>query len=119
MCQDPKHLFSLIPDPDQNKGDPCFVSAVAYGVDIRLSCPIQFRLLPNQNFVKNAQDPADPAGPWIQDPSGGLPIFMGFKSFHQRNALSYSTLEHGQTGAMLRSTVNHHVLPELGMEHVW
>ena len=84
--------LSLIPDPDQNKEDTSFISVVAYGVYIPLSRPIQFCPLPNQNFEKNAQDPADPAKPWIQDPSGFLPIFMGFKSFHQRNPLSYKTL---------------------------
>ena len=36
-------------------------------------------LLPNQNFAKNAQDPADTAEPWIQGPSGFLPIFTGFE----------------------------------------
>ena len=46
----------------------------------------------SQNFEKNAQDPADSAEPWFQDPSGFLPILMGFKSFHQRNPLSYNTL---------------------------
>ena len=49
-------------------------------VHVRLNC-----LLPNQNFEKNAKDPADPAEPWIQDPSGSLPIFIGFKSFHQKS----------------------------------
>ena len=71
--------FSLIPDPDQNKEDTSFISVVAYGVYIPLSRPIQFCLLPNQNFEKNAKDLEDPAKPWIQDPSGFLPIFMGFK----------------------------------------
>ena len=71
--------FSLIPDPGQNKEDTSFISVVAYGVYIPLSRPIQFRLLTNQNFEKTAQDPVDPAGPWIQDPSGFLSIFMGFK----------------------------------------
>ena len=84
--------FALIPDSDQNKEDTSFISVVAYDVYIPLSRPSQFCLLPNQNFEKNAQDPADPAEPWIQDPSGFLPIFMGFKSFHQRSPLSYNTL---------------------------
>ena len=44
-----------------------------------------FCLLPNQNFENNPQDPADPAETWIQDPSEFSPIFMVFKSFHQRN----------------------------------
>ena len=84
--------FSLIPDPDQNKEDTSFISVRAYGDYIPLSHPIQFCPLPNQIFEKNAQDPADPTKPWIQEPSGFLPIFMGFKSFHQRNPLSYKTL---------------------------
>ena len=84
--------FSLIPDPDQNKEDASLISAVSYGVYIPLSRPIQFCPLPSQNFEKNAQDPGDPAEPWIQDPSGFLPIFMGFKSFHQINLPSYKTL---------------------------
>ena len=122
-----KTPFSLIPDLDQNKEDPSNISVVVYGVYILLSRPIQFFHLANQNFEENAQDPADPAEPWIQDPSGFLPIFTRFKSFHQRNTLSYKTLERGQSGAILRSTVDHHVLLELtfedetpqGMEHVW
>ena len=84
--------FSLIPDPDQNKEDTSFISVVAYGVYIPLSIQIQFCPLPNQNFEKIAQDHADPAEPWIQDPRGFLPIFMGFKSFHQRNPMSCKTL---------------------------
>ena len=71
--------FSLIPDPNQNKEDTSFISVVAYDVYIPLSHPIQFCLLPNQNFEKNTRDPADPAEPWIQDPSGFLLVFMGFK----------------------------------------
>ena len=74
--------FSFIPDPDQNKQDTSVIPVVAYGVNIPLSRPIQICLLPNQNFEKNAQDPADPAEPWIQDPSGFLPMFMEFKSFN-------------------------------------
>ena len=61
--------FSLIPERDQNKEDTPFMSATAYDVYIRLSRPIQFGLL-QTNFEKNAQDPADPVEPWIQDPSG-------------------------------------------------
>ena len=80
MCQDPHHLFSLISYPDQSKEDTSFISVIAYGVYIRISRPIQFCLLTNQNFEKkNAQNPANPAEPSIQDPSGFLPIFMGFK----------------------------------------
>ena len=70
--------FSLILDPDQNKEDTSLISAVSYGVYIPLSRPIQFCPLSSQNFEKNAQDPGDPVEPWIQDPSGFLPIFMGF-----------------------------------------
>ena len=84
--------FYLIPDPDKNAEDASIISVVAYGVYIPLSRPIHFCPLPSQNFEENAQDPGDPAKPWIQDPSGFLPIFMGFKSFHQRNPLSYKTL---------------------------
>ena len=71
--------FYLIPDPNQNKEYTSLISAVSYGVYISLSRPIQFCSLPSQNFEKNAQDTGDPAGLWIQDPSGFLPIFMGFK----------------------------------------
>ena len=49
--------FSMIPDPDQNKEDASFISVVDYGVYITLLRPIQFCLLPNQNFEKNVQDP--------------------------------------------------------------
>ena len=84
--------FSLIPEPDQNKEDTTFISVLAYGVYIPLSPHIQFCLLSSQNFEKNAKDPADPAKPWIQDPSWFLHIFMGFKIFHQRKPLSYNTL---------------------------
>ena len=126
MCQDPDHLFPWFQILTQNKEAISFISVVTYGVFIHLSHPIQFCPLTNQKFEKNAQDPADPAKPWIQDPSGFLPIFMGFKSCHQRNPLSYKTLQHGQSGAILRNTVDHHVLSELpfkhktpqGMEHV-
>ena len=119
--------FSLIPEADTNKGDTSFISVVVYGVYILLSRPIQFCPLPNQNFEKNAKDTGDPAEPWIQDPSGFLQIFMGFKSFNQKNLQSYKTLLHGQSNGLLRSTVDHCVLPELtfkdktpqGMEHVW
>ena len=79
--------FPLIPDPDQNKEATSFISVVAYDIYIPLSRPIQFCLLPNQNFEKNAQDPGDPTKPRIQDPSGFLPIFMGFKPLHQRNSV--------------------------------
>ena len=84
--------FSLIPDPNQNKEDTSLISAVFYGVYIPLSRPIQFCTLPSQKFRENAQDPGEPAEPWIQDPSGSLPIFMGFKSFHQISLQSYKTL---------------------------
>ena len=79
MCQDLNRLFSLIPDPDQNKEHTTFIFAVGYCIYIPLSRLTQFCLLPNQNFVKNTKDPADPAEPWIKNPSGILPIFMGFK----------------------------------------
>ena len=68
-----------MPDPDQNKENVSFISVVAYGVYIHIARPIQFCLLPNQNFEKNAENPADSEEPWIRDPSGFLPIFMGFK----------------------------------------
>ena len=71
--------FSLIPNPDRNEEDAPCISVVAYGVHIPLSRSIQFCLLPNQNFEKNAKDPGDSAEPWIQDPSGFLAIFMRFK----------------------------------------
>ena len=71
--------FSLIQDPDQNKEDTSFIYVLAYGVYIPLSHPIQFCPFPKQNVEKNVQDPADPAEPWIQGPSGLLPIFTGFK----------------------------------------
>ena len=77
--------FYLIPDPDKNKEDTSIISVVVYGVYIPLSHLIHFCPLPSQNFEENAKDPGDPAKPWIQDQSGFLPIFMGFKSFHQRN----------------------------------
>ena len=72
------------------------------------------------------QGPADSVESWIHDLSGFLSIFVGFKSFHQRNPLPYIRLELGQSDAILRTTVDHHVLPELafkdktphGMEHV-
>ena len=73
--------FSLIPDPDHNKEDTSFISVVANDLYIPLSRPIQFCLLPSQKFEKNNQGPGDPghfywdpAEPWIQDPSGFLPI---------------------------------------------
>ena len=53
-------------------------------------------------FRENAQDPADLAEPWVQDPSVFLPIFMGFESFHERNPLSHKTVLHGQSGTILR-----------------
>ena len=84
--------FSLIPDPHQNKEDTSFISVVTYGVYIPLSRPIQFCALSNQIFEKNAQDPADPAEPWIQDPTEVLPISVGLKLFYQRNPLTYKTL---------------------------
>ena len=84
--------FYVMPDSDQNKEDTPFISAVAYSVYIPLSRLAQFCPLPNQNFEENAEDPADPAEPRIQDPRVFLPIFKGFKSFHQRNPLSYKTL---------------------------
>ena len=82
---------SFIPDPDQNREDTSFISVVAYGVYI----PFHVRfdsVLYKSKFRENAQDPADPAEPWIHDPSGFLSIFIRFKSFHQRNPLSYKTL---------------------------
>ena len=71
--------FSFILGPDQNKQHTPFISVAAYGVYVPLSRPLQFCPLLNQNFEKNVQDPADPAKPWIQDPSAFLQIFMGFK----------------------------------------
>ena len=56
-------LFSLIPDPGQNKADTSIISAVIYGAYIPLSRPIQFCPLFSQNFEKNVKDPADPAEP--------------------------------------------------------
>ena len=90
-CARIPNTFSLIQDPDHNKEDTSFISVVAYSVYIPLSHPIQFCALPNQNFDKNVQDPVNPAELWIQDPSGFLLIFMGFKSC-QRNSLSYKKL---------------------------
>ena len=86
------NTFPLITDPDQNKVDTSFIFVVACSVYILLSRLIQFCLLPNQNFEKNVQDPADTAEPWIQDPSWFLPIFRGVKSFHQRNHQSLIAL---------------------------
>ena len=83
--------FSLIPDVDQNNEDTSSISVVACGVYIPLARPIQFCLLQNQNFENNAKDPADPAEHWVQDPSGFLPIFIGFKSL-VIIPLSYNTL---------------------------
>ena len=71
--------FSFIPDPGQKKEDASIISVSVYVVFTPLSQPIQFCPLPNQNFEKNAQYPAYPMEPWIQDPSGLLPIFMGLK----------------------------------------
>ena len=84
--------FHLIPDPDQNDEDTSCISGVAYGVHIPFSRPTQLCLLPNQNFEKNVQDSVDPAEPWLQDPTGFLPILMGLKLFHQINLQSYNTL---------------------------
>ena len=80
--------FSLILAHDQNMEKTAFISVVAYGVYISLPRPIQFSLLPNQNFEIYAQDSADAAKPCIQDPSGVLPIFVGFKSFQQKIPLN-------------------------------
>ena len=117
MCQDPDHLFPWFQILIQNKEAISFISVVTYGVFIPLSHPIHFCPLTNQKFEKHAQDPADPAKPLIQDPSGFLLIFMGFKWCHQRNPLSYKTLQHGQSGAIFRNTVDHHVLSELPFKH--
>ena len=98
LAHRPRHMpgsqppLSLVSDPDQNKGDTSIISFVTNGVYIPLSRRIQFCPLAMQNFEKNAQDPGDPAESWIQDPSGFLPVFMGFKSFHQINLLLYKTL---------------------------
>ena len=70
-------IFSLLPDPDQNREDASFISVVARGVYIPLSRPIQICPLPYQKFEKNARDPADPAELWIQDPSGFFADFHG------------------------------------------
>ena len=76
--------FPLIPDSDQNKEDTSFISVVACGVYIHFSRPIQFCRLLTQILENNARNHADPAEPRIQDPSVFiLPIFRGFKSFHQ------------------------------------
>ena len=40
MWQYPNHIFSLIPDPDQNMEDTPFISVVAYSVYIHFSRPI-------------------------------------------------------------------------------
>ena len=118
---------SLIPDPDQNQEDATIISVVDYGVYIPISHPIHCFPLPNQNFEKMPKILQILRNPGSRIRVGFLPICMGFKSFHQRNSPSYKTLQHGQSGAMLRSTVDHHALPELtfkdktpqGMERVW
>ena len=63
------------------------------------SRPIQFCPLPNHNFEKNARNLGEPAEPWIQNPSGFLPIFMEFKSFHEKipcHIKHYSMDKHAQ-----------------------
>ena len=76
-------------------------------------------------FRENVQYPADPAEP-------GSKTWVGFASSQRgsnhfmKNPQSHKTLWHGQSGAIHRSTIDHHVLPELtfrdktpqGMEHV-
>ena len=71
--------FSLISDPHQNKEDASFISVATYGVYIPLSRPIQFCPLTNQKIEKNAQDPADPVEPWIQDPNEFFADFQGIQ----------------------------------------
>ena len=91
MCLDPNHLFLWFQILTKIRK----IYVVAYGLYIPLSPPSQFCPLPNQNFETNSRDPADRAEPWIQDSSGFLPNFVGFKAFHQINPLSYKTLWHG------------------------
>ena len=57
----PPLIFFLLPDTDQNNEDTPIISVVVHGVYILVSRPIQYCPLPNQNFEKNSQDPADPA----------------------------------------------------------
>ena len=119
--------FSLNPDPDRNKEDASIISVVAYCVDIQFSLPTQFCHLLPQKFRgkchRFCQDPGtlDPRNETV------LLIFMGLKSFLHRRSLLYKTLFHRQSGAILRSAVAHHVLPEStfkdkspqDIEHVW
>ena len=80
VCRDPIHLFLLFEILTKIRKIGIFFS-IAYGVYIRLSRPILYQtcLLPNQNFEKNAQYPADPAEPWIQDPSVFWSFWWGSK----------------------------------------
>ena len=93
--------FSFIPDSDQNEEDTSFISVVACGVYIFLSRPIQFCLLLNPNFEKNTQDPADPAEPWIQDPSGFLEISWDSNHFIKESPVTLHiiawTIRHNTT----------------------
>ena len=72
-------LFSLDPDPDQNKEVTSFISVVAYRFHVPLSRLTRFYPLPYQTFEENAKDPVKIPEPWIQDPKGFLPIFVGLK----------------------------------------
>ena len=122
----PQSHFSLYLDGDQNKEDTVFTYVVDYGIYIHTSRPIQFCCFPNENFEKNAQEPARIPETWIHDPKGVLQIFTEFKLFHRRKPLSYKTFYYGQPDAILRSALAHHVMPEStfedktpeGMEHV-
>ena len=84
----PQTPFSLNPDPDQNKEDTTFISVLACEFCIPLSLPIQFCPLLNQNFEKNAKDPAKIPELWIQNPkvfcrfSWSSNIFVKDKSCH-------------------------------------
>ena len=78
--------FSLIPDPAQNKEDKSLISVVTYGAYIPHFTFDSILFFTKPNFREDVQDPGDPAKPWIRDPSGLLPIFMGFKSLNQKKS---------------------------------
>ena len=67
--------FSLNPNPDQNMVVVLFIFIAAYCIYNHLTRPTQFCTLLDQNFEKNAQDPARIPEPWIQDPKRFLLIF--------------------------------------------
>ena len=92
MSQDPNRIFRWIQILTKTRK---IHNVVLFQLIAFIIALFHFRLsftYTSPEFRENALDPAKIPEHWIQYPRWFLSIFMVFKTFHQRNNLSYTTL---------------------------